>query len=223
MTKIQITLGIVGLLLSGFSNAAVPQTEWRAGVQCLEASGLSPQKLLCMKLNKKQLSAVMRAGFLIGTKTRQSWCNLVDDLGLRATAADARGKEEMAGCETENYIRAFERGGQVVRCMTMKLFMGEVDYNQWGALATHMYYCGELDSPGDCAAAVRIAKELRGREPTCQGAGNLLRWVQRLDYVRWTLDSVYDDNCVVPAKNMLPYCETVLKNKNQCKFLYGTK
>jgi hypothetical protein len=43
---------------------------------------VAPQKLLCMTLNKKQLSAVMRAGFLIGTKTRQPWCNLVDELGI---------------------------------------------------------------------------------------------------------------------------------------------
>ncbi len=220
----QRMLGIVvGLMLSSLVTAAVPDTEWKAGVQCLEASGLSPQQLLCMKLNKKQLSTVMRAGFLIGKKTRQSWCTLVDDLGLRATAEDARGTEELAGCESDNYMRAFERGGQVVRCMTMKLFMGEVDYNQWGALATHMYYCGELESAGDCAAAVTIAKKLRGRDPSCHSAGNLWRWVQRLDYVRWSLDSVYDDNCLVPAKKMLPYCESVLKNKRQCKSLYGTK
>lgn len=225
MLRTKITLGVAGFILSGIISvvsAAVSDAEWKVGTRCLEASGLPPQKLLCMTLNKSQLSAVMRAGFLIGTKTRQSWCNLVDDLGLRASAEDARGKEEMAGCD-DDYSRAFERGGKVVRCITMRVFTGEVDYNQWGTLATHMYYCGELDSSGDCAAAVEIAKKIRGREPDCRGASSLWRWVQRLDYVRWTLDSIYDDNCGVQPKKMLPYCESVLKDQTRCKSLYDKK
>ncbi len=226
-SKIKITIGVAVFILSGMSSfsvqsAAVPDAEWEVGTRCLKAAGLPPEKLLCMTLNKAQLSAVLRAGFLIGTKTRQSWCNLVDELGLRASAEDARGKGEMAYCDSD-YRSAFESGGKVVRCITMRVFTGEVDYDQWGRLATHMYYCGELNSPADCAAAVEVAKEIRGREPDCRGAGSLWRWVQRLDYVRWTLDSVYDDNCTVPAKNMLPYCESVLKDKTQCKSLYGRK
>jgi len=225
MLRTKITMGVAVLILSGinpFVSAAVSETEWRVGTQCLEASDLPPQKLLCMTLNKSQLAAVMRAGFLIGTKTRQSWCKLVDELGLRASAADARGKEEMAGCDND-YSRAFERGGKVVRCITMRIFTGDVDYNQWGTLATHMYYCGELGSHGDCAAAVEIAKKIRGREPNCRGASSMWRWVQRLDYVRWTLDSVYEENCDVQPQKMLPYCESVLKDQTRCKSLYGTK
>ncbi len=230
MRRAKITIGVAGFILSGIStfgvvSAAVPNAEWRAGTQCLEAAGLPPTKLLCMQLSKRQLSAVMKAGFRIGTKTRQSWCNLVDELGLRASSDNARGKEEMAGCNSDEYMRAFERGGEVVRCITERVFMGEVDYQQWGSLATHMYYCKELGSHGDCAAAVEIAKKMRGKEPNCKGKKNssLWRWVQRLDYVRWTLDSVYKDNCRVEAKKMLPYCESVLRDKALCQPLYGKK
>lgn len=230
MRRAKITMGVAGFILSGITtfgvvNAAVPNAEWQVGTRCLEAAGLSPSKLLCMKLTKRQLSTVMKAGFRIGTKTRQKWCNLVDELGLRASSDDARGKEEMASCNTDEYMPAFEHGGEVVRCITEKVFTGEVDYQQWGTLATHMYYCGKLDSHSDCAAAVEIAKKMRGREPDCKSRKNasLWRWVQRLDYVRWTLDSVYKDNCYIEKKKMLPYCESVLRDSARCQSLYGKK
>jgi hypothetical protein len=178
-----------------------------------------------MQLSKRQLSAVMKSGFRIGTKTRQLWCNLVDELGLRVLADDARGNKEMAGCHSDEYKRAFERGEKVVRCIKERVFTVEVDDDQWGTLATHMYYCGELDSHGDCAVAVVIAKKIRGREPNCKSANakSLWRWVQQLDYVRWTLDSIYKDNCRFDAKKMRPYCEKVLRDKTRCQSLYGKK
>ncbi|MDM8557820.1 hypothetical protein [Candidatus Parabeggiatoa sp. HSG14] len=226
MLRTKITLGVAGLIFSGIStfniaNAVVPDAEWKIGIQCLEDAGLSAPKLLCMNLNKKQLKSIMRGGFLIGTKTRQPWCNLVDKLGLRASADDARGNEEMVGCGSDDeYTRAFERGGKVVGCMTEKVF---TDYGQWGSLATHMYYCGELGSSGDCVAAVELAKKLRGREPDCKDPSSLWRWAKRLDYRRLSLDKVYENNCGIPAEKMLPYCESVIKDKNRCKSLYGTK
>ncbi|EDN69614.1 secreted protein [Beggiatoa sp. PS] len=225
MRRTKITLVIAGFILGGMThfnvvNAAVQDDEWKIGTQCLDEAGLPPAKLLCMALTKQQLSSVMRAGFLIGTKTRQPWCNLVDKLGLRASAEDARGKEEMAGCDSNgDYARAFERGGKVVRCMTTKIFTD--DMQQWGNLATHMYFCGELGSSGDCVAAVEIAKTLRGKEPDCQNTGSLWRWASKLDYRRVSLNSVYDDNCAMPAKKMLPYCESLVKDKNRCKSLFS--
>ena len=215
---------IVSFMLSIFSivvNAAVTDTEWKVGTECLEANGLPPHKLLCMAVDKNELKSIMRAGFMIGTKTRQTWCSLIDQLGLRVSAEDARGKEGMAECDAnDNYERAFKRGGDVVRCMTEKVF---ADYNQWGLLATHMYYCEELNSSGDCVAAVGIAKNLRGKEPDCKMTGSLWKWSQKLDYVRTSLDSVYDKNCNVKQDKMLSYCESVLKDKNQCQALYSTK
>ncbi len=219
-TKIAL-LGFMLCSISIIVSAAVTDTEWKVGTQCLEAAGLPPHKLLCMGVNKKELKAIMRAGFMIGTKTRQPWCNLIDELGLRASAKDARGKDGMAECESnDNYARAFKRGSEVVRCMTQKVF---ADYNQWGALATHLFYCEELDSKGDCVAAVEIAKQLRGKEPDCKMTGSLWRWTQGLDYARISLDSVYNDNCLITSQKMLSYCESVLTDKNQCKSLYGKK
>ena len=202
-----------------FVSAAVTDTEWKAGTECLEAAGLPPHKLLCMAVDKREMKSIMRAAFMIGTKTRQSWCSLIDELGLRASAEDARGKEGMAECDAnDNYERAFKRGGEVVRCMTEKVF---TDYNQWGLLATHLYYCGELESSGDCVAAVEIAKQLRGKEPDCKITGSLWKWSQKLDYVRTSLDSVYDKNCTVKPTKMLSYCESVLKDRKQCESLFS--
>ena len=226
MRRTKITLIIAGLILSGMSyfnvvNAAVQDDEWKIGTQCLEEAGLPPAKLLCLSLTKPQLSSVMRAGFLIGTKTRQPWCNLIDKLGLRASEEDARGKEEMAGCDSNgDYARAFERGGEVVRCMTKKIF---TDMEIWGNFATHMYFCGELGSSGDCVAAVEIAKKLRGKEPNCENTGSLWRWVHKLDYRRVSLESVYNDNCAMPDNKMLPYCESLVKDKTRCKSLFSPK
>jgi hypothetical protein len=227
MLQTKIITGIAGFILSSMSAfsvvnaAAVSETEWKIGTQCLETARLSPTKLLCMQLTKMQISAVMRAGFLIGTKTRQPWCNLVDQLELRSSAVDARGKEEMAGCDPDgDYARAFERGGEVVRCMTSQIF---TDYAQWGNLATHMYFCDELGNNGDCIAAAELAKKLRNKEPDCRHTGSLWRWANKLDYRRLSLDSVYDDNCNISAKKMLPYCESVLKDKKLCKSLYDKK
>ncbi len=219
----QIKIIVVGLILSFLSiavGAAVTDTEWKVGTQCLEAAELPPHKLLCMAVDKKEMKSIMRAAFMIGTKTRQTWCSLIDKLGLRASADDARGKEGMAECDAnDDYDRAFKRGGEVVRCMTEKVF---TDYAQWGALATHMYYCGELESSGDCVAAVEIAKKLRGKEPTCKLTGSLWKWSQKLDYVRTSLDSVYNKNCSVKPKKMLSYCESVLKDNNQCQSMFST-
>ncbi|MEN8215204.1 MAG: hypothetical protein ABFS56_02275 [Pseudomonadota bacterium] len=39
--------------------------------------------------------------------------------------------------DSDDYDRAFQRAGEVVHCLTEKVF---TDYNQWGLLATHMYY-----------------------------------------------------------------------------------
>ncbi|MDM8565342.1 hypothetical protein QUF74_06780 [Candidatus Halobeggiatoa sp. HSG11] len=216
----RIKLVILGLVLSSFTvHAAVTDTEWKVGTECLEANGLPPHKLLCMAVDKKELKSIMRAGFMIGTKTRQTWCSMIDKLGLRSSAGDARGKEGMAECDAnDDYENAFSRGGEVVRCMTDKVF---ADYNQWGLLATHMYYCEELNSSGDCVAAVEIAKGLRGREPDCKLTGSLWKWSQKLDYVRTSLDSVYNKNCSVKPETMLSYCESVLKDKKQCKSLYS--
>ncbi|MDM8569345.1 hypothetical protein QUF50_07540 [Thiotrichales bacterium HSG1] len=216
----QIKIIILGIMLSSFAvNAAVTDTEWKVGTECLEANGLPPHKLLCMAVDKKSLKSIMRAGFVIGTKTRQTWCSLIDNLGLRSSAKDARGKEGMAECDAnDNYKNAFSRGGEVVGCMTEKVF---ADYEQWGLLATHMYYCEELGSSGDCVAAVEIAKNLRGKEPDCKLTGSLWKWSQKLDYVRTSLDSVYNKNCNVKPTSMLSYCETVLKDKNKCKSLYS--
>ncbi len=217
-TKIAI-VGFILCCLSIAVNAAVTDTEWKAGTECLEASRLPPHKLLCMAADKKEMKSIMRAAFMIGTKTRQTWCNLIDELGLRASADDARGKEGMAECGAgDDYDNAFKRGGEVVKCMTEKVF---ADYAQWGALATHMYYCGELDSSGDCVAAVELAKQLRGKEPTCKLTGSLWKWSQKLDYVRTSLDSVYDKNCSVKPSKMLSYCESVIKDKNQCQSMFA--
>ena len=214
----QTKIIIVGLILGVFSisiNAAVTDTEWKVGTECLEANELPPHKLLCMAVDKNELKSIMRAGFMIGTKTRQTWCSLIDKLGLRASAEDARGKEGMAECDAnDHYEKAFKRGGEVVRCMTDRVF---ADYNQWGLLATHMYYCNELKSSGDCIAAVQIAKNLRGKEPDCKMTGSLWKWSNKLDYVRTSLDSVYDKNCNVKPKDMLAYCEATLKDKNKCQ------
>lgn len=222
MSRTKMTL--VGIILSSSLsitvNAAVTEAEWKVGTQCLEAASLPPHRLLCMAIDKKELKSIMRAGFMIGTKTRQTWCSLVDKLGLRASAEEARGKEGMAECDdNNNYDRAFKRGGDVVRCMTEKVF---ADYAQWGALATHLYFCGELKSSGDCVAAVEIAKKLRGKEPDCKMTGSLWKWSQKLDFVRSSLETVYNNNCSVKQKKMLSYCELVLKDKNQCKSLYPT-
>lgn len=215
---------IVGFILSSLSivvNAAVTDTEWKVGTECLEASGLPPHKLLCMAVDKDEMKSIMRAGFMIGTKTRQTWCSMVDKLGLRASAEDARGKEGMAECAAnDDYERAFARGGDVVRCMTEKVF---ADYNQWGLLATHLFYCEELKSSGDCVAAVEIAKNLRGKEPDCKMTSSLWKWSQKLDYVRSSLDSVYNKHCSVEPTEMLSYCESVLKDKSQCESLYTIK
>jgi len=222
MLKTKLTIGILGFVVLSSStvvNAAVTETEWKFGTQCLEEAELPPHKLLCMAINKNQLQAIMRAGFMIGTKTRQPWCSLIDEFGLRATADEARGKEGMADCDSgDNYARAFERAGKVVHCMTEKVF---TDYNQWGLLATHLYYCGELDSRGDCVAAVKIAKELRGKEPECQATGSLWRWTQGTDFVRVSLESIYKKHCVVKATEMQTYCESIIKDEDQCKSLYG--
>jgi hypothetical protein len=219
-----IKMIIVGFMLSSFSivaSAAVTNTEWKFGKQCLEASGLPPHKLLCMAVDKNQLKSLMRAGFMIGTKTRQTWCSLVDKLGLRASADDALFKEGMADYDSENYERAFQRAGEVIHCLTENVF---TDYNQWGVLATHMYYCGELNSHGDCIAAVKIAKKLRGKKPECNKAvGSLWQWTQGTDFVRVSLNSIYKKHCVVKAKKMQSYCEKIVKDKTQCKSLYGTK
>jgi hypothetical protein len=222
MLKTKLAIGVLGIALSSSTilNAAVTDTEWKFGTQCLEEAGLPPHKLLCMAVNKNQLQEIMRAGFMIGTKTRQSWCNLIDEFGLRASEDEARGKEGMADCDSgDNYERAFQRAGEVVHCMTEKVF---TDYNQWGLLATHLYYCGELDSRGDCVAAVKIAKTLRGKEPECdKAAGSLWRWTQGTDFVRVSLESLYGKHCVVKAADMLSYCESTIKDANQCKSLFG--
>ncbi len=219
----QTKIIIVGLMLSIFSitvNAAVTDTEWKVGVECLEANQLPPHRLLCMAVDKNELKSIMRAGFMIGTKTRQTWCSLIDKLGLRASSGDARGKEGMAECDANgDYEKAFQRGGEVVRCITEKVF---TDYNQWGLLATHLYYCENLNSSGDCVAAVEIAKNLRGKEPDCKSTGSLWKWSKKQDYVRTSLDSVYNKNCNVKRDKMLSYCESVLKDKNQCQDLYPT-
>ena len=223
MLKTKITLGILGIVLSSSTvvNAAVTDTEWKFGKKCLEASELPPHKLLCMAVDKNKLKSIMRAGFMIGTKTRQTWCSLVDKLGLRASADDARFKEGMADYDSDDYNRAFQRAGEVVHCLTEKVF---TDYNQWGLLATHMYYCGKLDSHGDCVAAVKIAKELRGKKPKCSKAtGSLWRWTQGSDFVRLSLESIYVKHCVVKATKMRSYCETIIKDKTQCQSLYSTK
>ncbi|MCK5718464.1 MAG: hypothetical protein KAH84_00795 [Thiomargarita sp.] len=219
----KIIFAIYGLVfasvnLLNISHAAVTDQEWKIGMQCMEEADLPPKELFCMKLTKKQLSTIMRSAFMIGTKTRQPWCNLVDNLGLRASTDDARGREGMVSCDSDEYERAFQHSGQVVQCITRKMF---TDYNQWGVLATHLYYCDKLDSSGDCAAAVEIAKKIRGKEPDCSGAMSLWQWVKRLNYVRLSLDSIYDDNCGVKAKNMLPYCESVIHDKPLCKSMYG--
>jgi len=222
MSRTKMTILCIMLSSPIVVNAAVTKTEWKVGTECLEAAGLPPHKLLCMAVDKTEMKSIMRAGFMIGTKTRQTWCSLVNELGLRASAADARGKEGMAECDAnDDYDHAFERGGEVVRCMTEKVF---ADYGQWGALATHMYYCGELDSSSDCVAAVEIAKKLRGKEPDCKITGSLWKWATpKKDYTRTSLDAVYDKNCSVKATEMLSYCESVLKDKDQCKSLYPTK
>ncbi|OAD22409.1 conserved hypothetical protein, secreted [Candidatus Thiomargarita nelsonii] len=218
MSRTKMTL--VGFILSSLSivaGAAVTETEWKFGKQCLEAAGLPPHNLLCLAVDKNKRKSIMRAGFMIGTKTRQTWCSLVDKLGLRAEADDALYKEGMA--DSDDYDRAFQRAGEVVQCLTEKVF---TDYNQWGLLATHMYYCGELDSHGDCIAAVKLAKELRGKEPECKATGSLWRWTQGADFMRLSLDSIYKKHCVVKATKMQTYCETIIKDKTKCQSLYGT-
>jgi hypothetical protein len=223
MLKTKITVGILCCLLSSHTvvNAAATLEEWQFGTQCLEEAELPPHNLLCMAVNKNQMQAIMRAGFNIGTKTRQPWCKLIDDLGLRASASEARGKEGMADCDAnDNYAHAFQRGVQVMNCMRKKVF---TDYSQWGALATLLYYCGDLDSRGDCIAAVNFAKKLRGKEPECNKAtGSLWRWTQGYDFVRVSLDSIYDEHCRVKSTKMLSYCESTLKDNTQCQSLYGT-
>jgi len=224
MLKTKITIGILGFALSSTTvvNAAVTNTEWDFGKECLEASELPPHKLLCMAVDKNQLKSLMRAGFMIGTKTRQTWCSLVDKLGLRASADDARFKEGMADYESnDNYDRAFQRAGEFVHCMTEKVYTDSI--NEWGLLATHLYYCGELDSHGDCVAAVKIAKELRGKKPKCKATGSLWRWTQGTDFMRVSLESLYKKHCVVNATKMRSYCESTIKDKTQCQSLYGTK
>jgi len=222
MLKTKITVGILWCLLSSHTvvNAAVTDTEWKFGTQCLEEAGLPPHKLLCMAVNKNQMQAIMRAGFNIGTKTRQPWCKLIDDLGLQASADEARGKEGMADCEAnDNYANAFQRGSDVMRCLIQNVY---TDYGKWGALATHLYYCGELDSHGDCVAAVKFAKTLRGKEPDCKATSSLWRWTHGSDFVRVSLDSIYEQNCAIKPTDMLSYCESTLKDKTQCESLYGT-